>query len=331
MVASVPWQLRSSEGRTRSGTTRPGCPGPVGNSCGELRPAPPPVGPARRGTSAALAVGTVLTLDVGPVAHGGHCVARHDGQVVFVRHTLPGERVRARVTEGGARTGSCARTPSRCSRRHRTGSPRRARMPCPAGCGGCDWQHVDLDAPARAQGRRRAEQLRRLAGLEVAVDGRAAARRRDGLGWRTRVEFAVDPDGRAGLRRHRSHEVLPRRSMPIADPAVIEVRVLERVWPGTTAVDVVVPAAAAPPLSCRCPAAPVPDVTERVTRGGWSGELTVSARGFWQVHPGAPATFVAAGARATSPRGRASGSSTCMPVSACSPCRWPPRSARAVR
>ena len=43
-------------------------------------------------------VGREWTVDVGPVAHGGHCVARHEGQVLFVRHTLPGERVVARVT-----------------------------------------------------------------------------------------------------------------------------------------------------------------------------------------------------------------------------------------
>ncbi|HYH30232.1 MAG TPA: TRAM domain-containing protein, partial [Pseudonocardia sp.] len=43
----------------------------------------------------------LLELDVGPVAHGGHCVGRHEGRVVFVRHALPGERVRAVVTEDG--------------------------------------------------------------------------------------------------------------------------------------------------------------------------------------------------------------------------------------
>jgi len=44
-------------------------------------------------------IGDSVELDVGPVAHGGHCVARLDGRVVFVRHTLPGERVRVRLTE----------------------------------------------------------------------------------------------------------------------------------------------------------------------------------------------------------------------------------------
>ena len=43
----------------------------------------------------------ILELEIGPVAHGGHCVARSDGRVVFVRHALPGERVRAVVSEDG--------------------------------------------------------------------------------------------------------------------------------------------------------------------------------------------------------------------------------------
>ena len=42
----------------------------------------------------------------------------------------------------------------------------------------------------------------------------------DGLGWRTRVRFAVDPTGRAGLRRHRSHEVEPIGDCLIAHPAI---------------------------------------------------------------------------------------------------------------
>ena len=45
-------------------------------------------------------VGVRLEVDVGNVAHGGHCVARHEGRVVFVRHALPGERAVVQVTEG---------------------------------------------------------------------------------------------------------------------------------------------------------------------------------------------------------------------------------------
>ena len=49
-----------------------------------------------------------LILAVGSPAHGGHCVARPvddpTGRVVFVRHALPGETVRARLTEMTSRT-----------------------------------------------------------------------------------------------------------------------------------------------------------------------------------------------------------------------------------
>ena len=43
----------------------------------------------------------LVELEIGRIAHGGHCVARYDGRVVFVRHTLPGETVRARLTDSG--------------------------------------------------------------------------------------------------------------------------------------------------------------------------------------------------------------------------------------
>jgi tRNA/tmRNA/rRNA uracil-C5-methylase (TrmA/RlmC/RlmD family) len=36
----------------------------------------------------------------------------------------------------------------------------------------------------------------------------------------------------------------------------------------------------------------IPDVSERVDTGSWSAEFRLSARGFWQVHPQAAATFV---------------------------------------
>ena len=38
-----------------------------------------------------------VELDITNVAHGGVFVARHEGRVVFVPDTLPGERVRARI------------------------------------------------------------------------------------------------------------------------------------------------------------------------------------------------------------------------------------------
>ena len=109
----------------------------------------------------------LIEVEVGPVAHGGHCVARHEGRVVFVRHALPGERVRARITDTGhdkfwrADAVEVLRA-----------SPDRVAVPCriagPGGCGGCDFQHVDVGAQRRLKAAVLAEQLRRLAGIEWA-------------------------------------------------------------------------------------------------------------------------------------------------------------------
>ena len=102
----------------------------------------------------ASVVGRRYDVEVGPVAHGGHCVARvpaGDGEsrVVFVRHALPGEQVVVELTEGteGDRfwRGDAVEV--------LWPSPDRVAAPCPfAGpglCGGCDFQHVELGAQRR--------------------------------------------------------------------------------------------------------------------------------------------------------------------------------------
>ncbi|PKW25545.1 class I SAM-dependent RNA methyltransferase [Phycicoccus duodecadis] len=256
------------------------------------------------GRPAGLAPGDEVEVEVGPVAHGGHCVARHEGQVLFVRHALPGERVRARVTDLGPK-GRFVRADAVDVLE---ASPDRVTPPCPwsgpGACGGCDLQHVALPRQRSLKAEVVREQLQRLAGLDVDVVVEPVPGDDAGLDWRTRVEFAVGPDGRAGLRRHRSHEVVAIDHCRIAAPGVDGLRVTERRWEGVEAVDTVAPSVGEP-LAVALPVGPddaVPDVVERVeaTWGEGDGagrvarDFTVSARGFWQVHPGAGATFVTA-------------------------------------
>lgn len=111
-------------------------------------------------------VGREYEVEVGPVAHGGHCVARTEaGQVLFVRHALPGERVVARVTEGE----EGARFLRADAVQVLTASKDRVEAPCPFSgpgrCGGCDWQHAAPGAQRRLKAAVIAEQLERLAGL----------------------------------------------------------------------------------------------------------------------------------------------------------------------
>jgi tRNA/tmRNA/rRNA uracil-C5-methylase (TrmA/RlmC/RlmD family) len=179
-----------------------------------------------------------LELDVGAVAAGGGCVARApEGRVVFVRHTLPGERVLARVT---ATTRSYQRADAV---EVLSPSPDRVAPPCPhAGpgrCGGCDYQHVELGAQRRFKAFRIAEQLARVAGLERDVEVEAVRGDTGGLRWRSRVRVAVDAGGAVGLRRHRSHEVEPVADCPVASPAVAATGALTVAWPGATELEVV--------------------------------------------------------------------------------------------
>ena len=176
---------------------------------------------------------------VGPVAHGGHCVARHQGRVVFLRHALPGETVLAEVTED--RGGSFCRADAV---EIRQASPDRVTPPCPyahpGGCGGCDFQHAALPAQRALKAAVVAEQLSRLAGLDREVTVQPLDGAEDGLGWRRRVRFAVGPAGELGLHAHRSHTVVPVSRCPIGAPGVGDATALQRDWPGLAELEVAV-------------------------------------------------------------------------------------------
>nr|BFE81547.1 hypothetical protein GCM10020093_041480 [Planobispora longispora] len=178
-----------------------------------------------------------IELTVGPVAHGGWCVARHDGRVVFVRHALPGERVLAEVTEETTRFLRADAVEVL------EASPDRVVPPCPfAGpgrCGGCDWQHASPEAQRRLKTDVVAEQLRRLGGIEWKGRVEEVPGAPGGLGWRTRVQFAVDRDGTPGLRRHRSHDIEPVDACLIAHPEVERVGAETLNWRGASSVEVI--------------------------------------------------------------------------------------------
>lgn len=155
---------------------------------------------------------------LGSPGHGGFCVARHDGRVVFVRHGLPGELVRVRVTEdrGGSfcradaieiLEASADRVPATCP------------VSGPGGAGCCDFAHATPAAQRGLKAAVVAEQLRRLAGIEreVQVEPITGAGDETG-GWRTRVRLAVDAQGRAGVHRYRGTEVIAdlRCPQPVA-------------------------------------------------------------------------------------------------------------------
>lgn len=237
-------------------------------------------------------------LEVGAPAAGGACVARApDGRVVFVRYALPGERVRAVVT---AETTSYLRADAV---EVLEASPDRVAAPCsyarPGRCGGCDWQHVALPRQRLLKAELVQEQLRRLAGVTQPVVVEAVPGDEDGLRWRTRVQFAVQRDGRAGLRRHRSHELELVDGCAIATADVEAVGVEALPWPGASAVEVMATGGQRV-VSVTGRQVSLPEVSAGVVVNGrpvrvphgvvhrvLGRSFSVAAGGFWQVHPGA--------------------------------------------
>ncbi|MFE3826370.1 class I SAM-dependent RNA methyltransferase [Streptomyces sp. NPDC059092] len=282
-------------------------------------------------------IGEEYEVEVGPVAHGGHCIARTDeGRVLFVRHALPGERIRARVTEGEA--------DSRYLRADAVeildASKDRVEAPCryagPGRCGGCDWQHAKPGAQRRLKGEVIAEQLQRLAGLtpeEAGWDGTVMPAPGDKVpagevpAWRSRVQYTVDEKGRAGLRKHRSHDVEPVDHCLIAAEGVSELGVERREWPQIASVEAIAASGSGdrqviltPREGGRLPLVeldkPVSVLRVEEHDGGVHrvhGRAFVRERadgrtyrvgmgGFWQVHPQAPQLLVEAVMQGLMPR-----------------------------
>ncbi len=245
------------------------------------------------------AEGQVIELSVGEAVHGGSCIARTgSGLVFFVRYALPGERVLAVVTQTTARLARADAVEILQA------APERVRPPCPyaepGGCGGCDWQHASLAAQRTIKAQVISQQLRRIAGLNREVTVEPLPGDAEGLGWRTRVRFAVGRDGQAGLRRHRSHDIVPVRDCLIAHPLVTEAGVTRRRWPGARWVEVAV----APETGQRAvlaPGAAVP-APRYLTRRAAGRDWRVAAAGFWQVHPGAADVLASAVLESLRPR-----------------------------
>jgi tRNA/tmRNA/rRNA uracil-C5-methylase (TrmA/RlmC/RlmD family) len=233
-----------------------------------------------------------LDLVIGAPAHGGSCVAHApDGRVVFVRHALPGERVRARITAEHAKYLQADAIEVL------EPSPDRVDAPCeyahPGGCGGCDLQHVAVPAQRDWKAGIVHEQLARLAGLDIDVLVEALPDvdpERPGLGWRTRVGYAVDRAGRAGLHPYRSRTVLPIDACLLAHPGLAKVDVLHRKFAGGSGVDASVDTGGGIRLSVKRQRGPGHTEGPKAMRQKAVGH-TFSVRGFWQVHPAAADTL----------------------------------------
>ena len=232
--------------------------------------------------------GREVEVEVTGIAHGGYGVARLDGRVVFVADAIPGERVRARITDDRKARFWWADTvealaPSPHRRPHLWPEADVARDPAQRP-GGADFGHIAPAHQRELKARVLREALARMARIErevvvEAVDGPA-----DGGGWRTRERLHVADDGTIGPYAARSHRVIRVSDLPLGTPELREVAPLGERMPehaGGT-VEVLAPSVGGARLILGRQAPTV--IRERVGER----EFRLDDAGFWQVHASAP-------------------------------------------
>jgi len=254
-------------------------------------------------------VGTELDLDITNVAHGGIFVARHEGRVIFVSDTLPGERVRVRLTDANKKSFWRAETvevldaaPER--QPHIWAAAAIDRDPADR-AGGAEFGHIELGHQRELKRQVLTDALHRMAGVDsdvtvepvpVAADA-SPGDAMDGTGWRTRVRLHVTETGIVGPYAARSHRVIPVDDLPLAVHALEMAAPLDKLFAGAASVDVVAPSVGPVQILVaeqddngrRRRTAPKP-ITEVVG----DREFRLDAAGFWQVHARAAETLFSA-------------------------------------
>jgi len=237
-----------------------------------------------------VAVGDVVEVEIGKIAHGGHCVARYDGQVIFVRYAIPGEIARVEITSVNSKMARADAIEIVKASEHRVSAP--CQYAVPGGCGGCDFQHIDLAFQRQLKADVIVEQFARLGGLEIACEVHEVAPA-DGLFWRTRMDFAIGPNGRIGLYGNRSNEVIEISDCLIADELIDVPALATRKWSGSDRVEAAATSTGQVNISRagRSISGPTQLVEVVPTESG-EYEYQISPQSFWQSHLNAPATLI---------------------------------------
>lgn len=225
-----------------------------------------------------MQIGDRFDVNITAIAHGGHCIARHEGRVIFVRHAIPGEKVTVEITDvtKNFARGNCIAIIE--------ASPFRVQAPCkyatPDGCGGCDFQHI---APSHQRELKReiiVEQFQRLAKMSIDVTVEEVP---PVLHWRNRMEFTVSDNSRLGLFAARSSRIVEIDQCEIAHRNIDIAAINQRRLPKGKRVDVAVTSAGTQEVVIEG-RENFSLIHERVGEF----EFTLNPISFWQSHSAAP-------------------------------------------
>ena len=225
-----------------------------------------------------------IELDIEKVAHGGIFVARHQGRVVFVSHTATGEKVRAKVFED--KGGSFCRAET-----IEVLDPSGSRVPHiwkeadRLGAGGAEFGHLKLEYQRKLKTEVLTESLSRMGGIEreVLVMPVPGDELINGLGYRTRIQLHVSSEGVAGPYRERTHEVVPVKSLPLANTEINDLGIHVKNWQDVKRIEISTASTGGVQWFIDKKVKGEKKLVERAM----GRSFRISSGGFWQVHRGA--------------------------------------------
>ncbi len=160
---------------------------------------------------------TALELTPEKAVAGGDALARDgDGRVVLIAGAIPGETVKVEITTA-KKTFARGRVVEVVNP-----SPDRVTPPCRhvmAGCGGCEWQHISLDAQRRLRREIVVDALARIGHVEDAEERVGESVALAAEGYRTSVRVLMRK-GRPAFRRANSHDPVSIDSCLVAHPLI---------------------------------------------------------------------------------------------------------------
>lgn len=256
--------------------------------------------------------GPVVELAIERPAHGGVAVAHgEDGRVVFVRHAIPGEVVRAQVTleQKKIAWAEVVEVLKPSSERVESVWPAAGR----GGVGGAELAHVSLEGQLRWKEAVLRDQLRRIGGeavgaqVEALGTGALEVRPTPGdaglverLGWRSRLECVIDSQGRPCMHGYRDKALIPLTDMPLAMPEILATGIFDEgslwrsLWQAGDRVRVVAETGVENPRVLVQIGERVFDadgsqtddlyLRHAITVGGTGFHYRVRMQGFWQAH-----------------------------------------------
>ncbi len=163
-------------------------------------------------------VSDTFELELETMANGGSAIGRHEGRVVFVPYTIPGERIEARETGGRGRVvfaegvtlldASADRVFPACKHF----GPRK--------CGGCQWQHIDYAAQLLLKQDVLGDQLERVGDLPD-VEVRPVVPSPAAFGYNYHMTFIVR-DGQLGFKASDGNRMIPVDVCEVLHPHLLE-------------------------------------------------------------------------------------------------------------